>query len=225
MFYPGCLALLIVFFVLILLPFFFAQFMVVALSKLGLSPPVALLALIGIIFGSMVNIPFKTIPRDEEIFVDPFGLYGFGPLFPRFRVRRSYTTLAVNLGGCLIPCAIAIYEVTRVAVRGPGALLTLIIITLITVVVCYRISRPLPGIGIAIPALIPPLIAAALSLLLMPDFAPPVAFVAGVLGPLIGADLLRLKEMTRIATGIASIGGAGTFDGIVLSGLIAALLS
>lgn len=225
MFYPGCLALLIVFFVLILLPFFFAQFMVVALSKLGLSPPVALLALIGIIFGSMVNIPFKTIPRDEEIFVDPFGLYGFGPLFPRFRVRRSYTTLAVNLGGCLIPCAIAIYEVTRVAVRGSGALLTLIIITLITVVVCYRISRPLPGIGIAIPALIPPLIAAALSLLLMPDFAPPVAFVAGVLGPLIGADLLRLKEMTRIATGIASIGGAGTFDGIVLSGLIAALLS
>jgi uncharacterized membrane protein len=35
--------------------------------------------------------------------------------------------------------------------------------------------------------------------------APPVAFVAGVLGPLIG--------------------GAGTFDGIVLSGIVAAYLA
>jgi len=225
MFHPGCLALFFVFFVLILLPFLFAQFMVAALSKLGLSPPVALLVLIAIIFGSMVNVPFKTIPRDEEIYVDPFGLYGFGPLFPRFRIRRNHTTLAVNLGGCVIPCVIAIYETVRVAVRGPGALLILVIITLISIVVCYRISRPLPGVGIAMPALIPPLIVAALSLLFMPDFAPPVAFVAGVLGPLIGADLLRLKEMTRIASGMASIGGAGTFDGIVLSGLIAALLA
>ena len=225
MFHPGCLALLFVLFFLILLPFLFAQFMVAALSKLGLSPPVALLALIGIIFGSMVNIPVKTVPQNEEFLVDPFGLYGFGPLFPRFRIRRSHTTLAVNLGGCLIPCVIAVYETLRVAFRGPGALVTLIIITLISVVVCFRISRPLPGIGIAMPALIPPLIAAALSLLFIPEFAPPVAFVAGVLGPLIGADILRLKEMTRIAGGMASIGGAGTFDGIVLSGLIAALLA
>lgn len=225
MFHPGCLALLFVLFVLILLPFIFAQFMVAALSKLGLSPPAALLALIGIILGSMVNIPFKRIPRDEEMFVDPFGLYGFGPLFPRFRVRRSHTILAVNLGGCLIPCVIAIYETVRVAIRGPGALVTLIIITLISVAVCNRISRPLPGIGIAMPALIPPLIAATLSVLFMPEFAPPVAFVAGVLGPLIGADLLRLKELKQIAGGVASIGGAGTFDGIVLSGLIAALLA
>jgi uncharacterized membrane protein len=172
-----------------------------------------------------VNIPFKTIPRDEEFFVEPFGLYGLGPLFTRLRIRRSHTTLAVNLGGCLIPCVIAIYETVRVAFRGPGALVTLIIITLISVLVCFRISRPLPGIGISMPALIPPLITASLSLLFIPDFAPPVAFVAGVLGPLIGADLLRLKEMTRIAGGMASIGGAGTFDGIVLSGLIAALLA
>ena len=75
------------------------------------------------------------------------------------------------------------------------------------------------------PALIPPLIAAGLSLLFIPDFAPPVAFVAGVLGPLIGADLLHLKQILKIARAVASIGGAGTFDGIVLSGLIAALLA
>ena len=59
----------------------------------------------------------------------------------------------------------------------------------------------------------------------MPDFAPPIAFIAGVLGPLIGADLMHLRDIKRIATGIASIGGAGTFDGIVLSGLMAAFLA
>jgi uncharacterized membrane protein len=225
MFQPGCLALLVVFFFLVLLPFFFAQFMVAALGKLGLSPPVALLSLVGIILGSMINIPLKHIPRDEEVSIDPFGLYGFGPLFPSFRIRRSHTTLAVNVGGCIIPCMIAIYETLRIALRGPGVLVMLIIITLISVAVCYRISRPLPGIGIAMPAFIPPLIAAALSLLLVPDIAPPVAFVAGVLGPLVGADLLHLKELKQFAGGMASIGGAGTFDGIVLSGLIAVVLT
>ena len=55
--------------------------------------------------------------------------------------------------------------------------------------------------------------------------APPVVFVAGVLGPLIGADLLHLRDIEKITTGIASIGGAGTFDGIVLSGIVAAYLA
>jgi uncharacterized membrane protein len=101
----------------------------------------------------------------------------------------------------------------------------LLIITLANVVVCFRIARPVPGLGITMPAFVPPLIAASFSLLLIPDFAPPVAFVAGVLGPLIGADLLHLKEVVRISPGVASIGGAGTFDGIVLSGLAASLLA
>ena len=48
---------------------------------------------------------------------------------------------------------------------------------------------------------------------------------AGVLGPLIGADLLHLREIEKIATGVASIGGAGTFDGIILSGIMAAYLA
>lgn len=81
------------------------------------------------------------------------------------------------------------------------------------------------GIGIAMPGLFPPLLAAMSALLFVPDQAPPVAFVAGVLGPLIGADLLHLRDIEKIATGIASIGGAGTFDGIVLSGIVAAYLA
>ena len=60
---------------------------------------------------------------------------------------------------------------------------------------------------------------------LVPEQAPPVAFVAEVLGPLIGADQLHLRDIETLETGIASIEGAGTFDGIVLSGIVAAYLA
>ncbi len=45
------------------------------------------------------------------------------------------------------------------------------------------------------------------------------------LGSLIGADLLNLKKIPELGTPIASIGGAGTFDGIFLTGIISVLLA
>jgi uncharacterized membrane protein len=75
------------------------------------------------------------------------------------------------------------------------------------------------------PAFIPPVVAALSALLFAPEEAPAVAFVAGVMGPLCGADLLHLRDLSKVATGMASIGGAGTFDGIVLSGILAAYLA
>ncbi|HXG49984.1 MAG TPA: DUF1614 domain-containing protein [candidate division Zixibacteria bacterium] len=225
MIYPGCLALALVLLLLLLVPFFFAQFMLAALTKLGLSPGAALAILLGVILGSGVNIPIKRFHRDEEILVDPFVMFGFSRLFSLPLRRRRYMTLAVNVGGCVIPSLLAIYECLLVAQRGAGDLTILAAVTLADVAVCYSLARPVPRLGITIPALLPPLVAASLSLVLIPDFAPPVAFVAGVLGPLIGADLMHLKEIVRIAPVTASIGGAGTFDGIILSGLAAALLA
>ncbi|RPI46657.1 MAG: DUF1614 domain-containing protein [Betaproteobacteria bacterium] len=88
------------------------------------------------------------------------------------------------------------------------------------------VSHPLaPRVGIALPGLAPAAVAAILALLLAPEQAPPVAFIAGVFEPLVGADLLHLKDVQRISTGLVSIGGVGTFDGIVLSGIVAAYLS
>jgi uncharacterized membrane protein len=46
-----------------------------------------------------------------------------------------------------------------------------------------------------------------------------------VLGTLIGADLSNLGVIPQLGAPIASIGGAGTFDGVFLSGIIAALLA
>jgi len=72
---------------------------------------------------------------------------------------------------------------------------------------------------------VPAAVAAVSAFWLVPEQAPQAAFVAGVLGPLIGADLLHLRDIATLETGIASIGGAGTFDGIVLSGIVAAYLA
>ncbi|MGH7847039.1 MAG: DUF1614 domain-containing protein [Candidatus Binatia bacterium] len=225
MFYPGCLPLLAFLLLVLVLPFFLANFLLAALSKLGLPPQLAFLTFVGILFGGALNIPVKKVPREESFVVDPFAVFGFGRMFPRLLRAQGYTTIAVNVGGCLIPSALALYQVARITQEGPYATLVLVSVSFLSIGVCYRIARPVEGIGIAMPALIPPAVAAVPSVLLMPDFAAPIAFVAGVLGPLIGADLLHLPDIRHVATGVASIGGAGTFDGIVLSGLLAALLA
>ena len=45
------------------------------------------------------------------------------------------------------------------------------------------------------------------------------------MGTLIGADLLNLGKIHGLGAPIASIGGAGTFDGVFLSGILAVLLA
>src|SRR5262249_59372698 len=78
-------------------------------------------------------------------------------------------------------------------------------------------------VGIRVPMIAPPLIAAGVALILAFRRAPPLAYVAGSMGTLIGADLLNLTRVARIGAPAVSIGGAGTFGRGVLTGLIAGL--
>jgi uncharacterized membrane protein len=59
----------------------------------------------------------------------------------------------------------------------------------------------------------------------VPTGPAPTAYVAGTLGTLIGADLLNLHKIKHLNAPVVSIGGAGTFDGIFLTGILAVLLS
>jgi len=72
-------------------------------------------------------------------------------------------------------------------------------------------------------AFLPGRIAILCGLILSPENPAAVAFCAGIVDPLIAADLFRFNQIIASGSGSASIGGAGTFDGIV-SGLIALLL-
>ncbi|MDR9481040.1 MAG: DUF1614 domain-containing protein, partial [Spiribacter sp.] len=42
---------------------------------------------------------------------------------------------------------------------------------------------------------------------------------------LLGADLMRLGNVRGLGSPIASIGGAGTFDGVFITGIVAVLLA
>lgn len=222
---PGYLALFLFFLLLILLPFFLAEIMLTALAKLGLNAQQSIMAAIGIFLGSMVNIPvirFKTPDQVESSASNMFGISR--QVFPNMQQQHS-TLLAVNLGGCIIPLMIAGYQMIRLYDFGAHYMLGCGVVVVANILICQQTARPIENMGIAIPALIPAIAAALLALLFVPDQAPAVAFTAGVLGPLIGADLLHLDEIKKMGTPIASIGGAGTFDGIVLSGIVATLLA
>ncbi|MCA9420698.1 MAG: DUF1614 domain-containing protein [Nitrospira sp.] len=221
----GCLPILLFLLLLFLLPLVFAQFMGLALVKLRLDPSVAMFVIVVIFLGSVVNIPITRIARQDEVIAHPYPLFGFLDIGSHLQRSPRETILAVNLGGCVVPTLVAVYEMLQILGDSWIYLFPIVLAVAINTAVCYRLAQPVKGIGIAMPALVPPLVAALTALLLAPDEAPSVAFVAGVFGPLLGADILHIREIPRIATGMASIGGAGTFDGIVLSGILAAYLA
>ena len=131
------------------------------------------------------------------------------------------TLVAVNVGGGVIPVAFSVYLFTH----NPLGVIDLVLGTGVVVLVSHLASRPVPGRGINIPILVAPIAAAAVALMLEPENSAPLAYIAGTLGVLIGADLLRLRDVLRLGAPIASIGGAGTFDGVFITGIVAVLLA
>ncbi|WP_421654397.1 DUF1614 domain-containing protein [Leptothermofonsia sp. ETS-13] len=212
-------------FLLLLLLFPFIWFAIaldvveVAVAKLGFSPSIAMLLFAAVIFGSTINIPLyervshvPMIPDFADLWVARF--WGI-PL----RKMEQKTIVALNIGGGLIPSLLAIYQFTR---SDPIAIL---VVTAIVTFVSYFSAQIVPGIGIQMNALVAPITAALTAVLMVGSGAAPVAFAGGVLGTLIGADLLHLREIERMTAGVLSIGGAGVFDGIALCGLLALLLT
>src|SRR6202030_891402 len=210
---------------LFLMPMLFGELMAPSLVKLHLSPQAAVLLMMAIIVGGLVNIPVKRIAHERVVPVHPLAVFGVSGLWPQMRRERRETIIAVNFGGCVIPTGLALYELLQLAAQGPPALWAVLVAGIVNIAVCYFLARPVQGVGILLPGLVPAAVAAILALIFAPSEAAPVAYIAGVAGPLIGADLLHLKEIEQSAVGVASIGGAGTFDGIALSGVLAAYLA
>lgn len=210
---------------LVLLPLAFGELFAAALLKLRLEPLTALVIVTGMILGGGINIPVKRIVRARPVVADPLAIVGLPGWWPWLERFQSETVIAVNMGGCLVPVALAGYELGCLLSETEPPVAGLVLGILANIAVCYWLARPIKKVGIALPGLVPPAVAALCALALAPEQAPPVAFVSGVMGPLIGADLLHLHDIERIEAGLVSIGGAGTFDGIVLSGIVAAYLA
>jgi uncharacterized membrane protein len=191
-----------------------------AFTRLGIPPEYLFSLLFLSIAGSMINIPIRKIHLEDETNELPtVSFYGMRFQPPPWRNRHEMV-LAVNLGGAIIPTCLSIYLLAHA--ENPFRML--LALTAVTYIV-YRLARPIPGLGIATPMFIPPIAAALVAMVLNNEWAAPTAYVAGTLGTLIGADLLHLNDLKHLNAPVASIGGAGTFDGIFLTGILAVLLS
>ena len=222
----GLLALLMTFLLLLLMPLLLADAMVSALQQLGMTRSFGALLVLAIFAGSLFNIPVRRKSRAEVLAYRPFDFYGIDRLAPRLVGERSQQVIALNVGGCVIPLLIVVYQLMRLLGPGDASVLpALLAACALNTAACYLMARPVAGLGILLPIFVPGCLAALLALFLAPAHAPGVAFCAGVLGPLVGADLLHLRDLGRRGAGLLSIGGAGTFDGIVISGFLAVMLS
>jgi len=213
---------LIVFILLLVFLLAFIQLGLVSLAfeKLGLSTAQGMLLLFSSLLGSSVNLPLTRI-RAEKPEPDPehFTVHSLlrMPVLP----FTGYTTIAVNAGGCLVPLVFSASLIHRFPLSWTEIMFAVGMVAAI----CHATSRPVPGIGIGMPPLVAPFTAAFVAFLVNRELAAPLAYICGTLGVLIGADLLRLKDIARMGTPMASIGGAGTFDGIFLTGIVAVLLT
>jgi uncharacterized membrane protein len=186
-------------------------------SSMGISARTLLVLLVLVLVGSYINIPVAYLPERAGPGPAVVSYYGMRYLIPIAR-RWSGTIIAVNVGGAVIPALLALYLLMKYQLYLRGLAGVAMVAT-----VCNLIARPMHGLGLAEPIFITPLITAFAAAALSLRYAAPLAFISGSLGTLIGGDLLNLDKVRALGAPIASIGGAGTFDGIFVTGVLALL--
>lgn len=189
----------------------------------GVESDKAMLLLAMIVFGSLINVPLFEM-RGQEV-IRRYEIFGF-----IYTVKRKKKlVVAVNIGGCVVPTILAIKLLYELLDFIP-ALIFLGIFVLSSLII-YSFAKPVAGVGIVVPMILPPLIATVASYvaILLTNapivLLPKLSFSLGVLSALFGADIMHLKDLEKIGYGVVSIGGAGTFDGIFLTGIFAVLFS
>jgi uncharacterized membrane protein len=219
---PPLLPLLFVaFFVLLVFMVLVVEFHVLAYAyrKIGIRPRWVAAILLASLVGSQVNIPLYAVNVTNV--APPQVVWRFGRPYEIPQVVHAGTTVvALNVGGALIPMLVSLYLFLRLGLRK-----RMIVATAIVAVIVHSLAQIVPGVGIAVPMLVPPLAAAGIALVLSFRRAPPVAYVSGSMGALLGADIWNLPRIADLGAPIVSIGGAGTFDGVFLTGILAGLIA
>jgi len=190
-----------------------------AYESLGVSHHAAMWLLFASLIGSFFNIPIAELPPEQVMsnqVVDFFGMRYEVPAVSHWQG----TIIAVNVGGAVIPTLVSIYLLIKNQLWVKG-----LVATTIVAVILHWTATPMPGLGIAVPVFLPVLATAIVAMVMSRQYAAPLAYVAGSLGTLIGADLTNLDKVRGLGAPVASIGGAGTFDGIFLTGILAVLLA
>ncbi len=186
-----------------------------ASASMGISAGSMLTVLLLALLGSYINIPVAYLPQRTVTAAETITFFGVPYVVPVIREWPA-TIIAVNVGGAVIPTLLSLYLIAKNGLYVLG-LAGIAIVT----VVCHLLARPIVGLGVAEPIFIPPVVTAVAAVILSRRYAAPLAYISGSMGTLIGADLLNLGSIQGLGAPIASIGGAGTFDGIFVTGLLA----
>jgi uncharacterized membrane protein len=190
-----------------------------AFLRIGLSSRVAFLVLLASLVGSYFNIPVVELPAQQILTREEVQFFGMHYVVP-VTIDWPGTLIAINVGGAVIPVVVSLYLLIthHLWIRSAVAVACV-------AAICHLLAYPVPGLGIAMPMVVPPIASALVALLLSRSEAAPLAYIGGSLGALIGADLLNLDKVQGLGAPVASIGGAGTFDGVFLTGILAVLLA
>ena len=213
---PAYFAILVGFFLLVVLLLATLRY---AYLSLGVSSGTALLLLLASLVGSYFNIPLFELAPERVVSNEVREYFGMYYVVP-YVTDWGGTEIAVNVGGAVIPTVMSIYLLFKHQLWLRGAIATAIVAVLL-----HFLADPVPGLGIAIPIFWPAVITAIVALVLARDHAAPLAYIAGSMGTLIGADLTNFHQVRGLGAPVASIGGAGTFDAIFLIGILAVLLA
>lgn len=212
---PGFFAILVGIFVIVLI----LRSVHYAYESLGVSSGAAIFLLFATLVGSIFNIPIAELPAERVVSHEVIHFFGM-----RYRVpvvtHWAGTIIAVNVGGAVIPTLMSVYLLIKHELWLKG-----LIATAVVALVIHWMADPVPGFGIAVPIFMPVLVTAVIAVILSRDGSAALAYIAGSLGTLIGADLTNLDKIRGLGAPVASIGGAGTFDGIFLTGILAVLLA
>jgi uncharacterized membrane protein len=190
-----------------------------AYEKLGIARRYVFLILLGSLVLSAVNIPIAELPARNIVAHKTVNFFGVIYVVPQIE-HQQRTILAINVGGALIPLALSVFLLFRHNLYIEAAI-AVTIVTLVT----HLFARLVPGVGIAISPLVPPVVAAIAAIAVSRQRAAPVAYIAGSVGTLLGADVLNLYRLQELGAPLVSIGGAGVSDGVFLAGIIAVLLA
>ena len=190
-----------------------------AYESLGVSSGTAMWLLFASLLGSIFNIPVAELPPERVMSDQVINFFGMQYEVPVVS-HLAGTVIAVNVGGAVIPTLMSIYLLAKRDLWTKG-----LIATASVALVLHMLADPVPGLGIAVPVFVPVVTTAVVALLLSRRDAAPIAYIAGSLGTLIGADLSNLDKVRGLGAPVASIGGAGTFDGIFLTGILAVLIA
>src|SRR5213079_3431343 len=129
-----------------------------AYEKVGVDRRYVFTLLMLSLVGSGVNIPVAELPPERVLSGEEVVFFGMRYVVPMVE-DWPRTVIAINVGGAVIPTLLSLYLVVKNGLWAPS----LVAVAVVAAIV-HALARPVRGVGIAVPGLVPPLVAATTAL-------------------------------------------------------------